>query len=351
MLWLIFTSGKCNLTCDYCGGSFDRTTVPWEVKYDIEKLKGLISRDRDPTVIFYGGEPLSNPLFIERFMDDIPANRYGIQTNGTMIKLLPERYWRRMDVALLSIDGRKEVTDKHRGRGIHDRVVKNASYLKSLGVETIARMTVTEDSDIFSEVTYLLNTGAFDKIHWQLNVIWSERWNVKQWAEKSYLPGIKSLVRLFEEGLTQGKIIKIIPILGVISAYYFGGYRGSPCGAGYNSVSVTTDGRVLSCPIAVREKWAELGRVDSGFRLIEDPLPQECRGCEFNRVCGGRCLYASQEKYWGDEGFKVVDEINKEYLRNVLSIIPTVDHLIESGKISKSDIYYDPTKDSTEVIP
>ncbi|MEM3925243.1 MAG: putative peptide-modifying radical SAM/SPASM domain-containing protein, partial [Metallosphaera sp.] len=41
MLWLIFTSGKCNLTCDYCGGSFDRTTVPWEVKYDIEKLKGL----------------------------------------------------------------------------------------------------------------------------------------------------------------------------------------------------------------------------------------------------------------------------------------------------------------------
>ncbi|MEM4024997.1 MAG: putative peptide-modifying radical SAM/SPASM domain-containing protein, partial [Metallosphaera sp.] len=70
-----------------------------------------------------------------------------------------------------------------------------------------------------------------------------------------------------------------------------------------------------------------------------------------NRVCGGRCLYASQEKYWGDEGFKVVDEINKEYLRNVLSIIPTVDHLIESGKISKSDIYYDPTKDSTEVIP
>ncbi|MEM3271304.1 MAG: putative peptide-modifying radical SAM/SPASM domain-containing protein, partial [Metallosphaera sp.] len=51
------------------------------------------------------------------------------------------------------------------------------------------------------------------------------------------------------------------------------------------------------------------------------------------------------------EGFKVVDEINKEYLRNVLSIIPTVDHLIESGKISKSDIYYDPTKDSTEVIP
>ncbi|BCS92722.1 MAG: radical SAM/SPASM domain-containing protein [Metallosphaera javensis (ex Sakai et al. 2022)] len=351
VLWLIFTSGKCNLTCDYCGGSFEKEVVPWKVKYNVEKLRELISRDPDPTVIFYGGEPLSNPRFIAQFMDTVKASRYGIQTNGTMVKLLPEKYWRRMNVALLSIDGRKEITDKHRGRGIHDRVITNASYLKSLGVETIARMTVTQDSDIYEEVTYLLNTGVFDKIHWQLNVVWTDRWNVEEWAKTSYLPGVRSLVRLFEESLKQGRILRIIPILGVISAHYFGGYRGSPCGAGYNSVSVTTDGRIISCPIAVREKWAELGNVNTGFRLLDEPLPSECRTCEFNRVCGGRCLYASQEKYWGEEGFKVVDDINKEYLRTVLSLIPTVESLVREGKISLNDLYYDPTKDSTEVIP
>lgn len=284
-------------------------------------------------------------------MDNVKVSRFGIQTNGTMVRLLPQEYWKRMDVALLSIDGGRGVTDKHRGRGVYDRVVSNAKYLRSLGIETIARMTVTQDSDIFEEVTHLLSTEAFDKIHWQLNVVWSERWNVEEWAKRSYLPGIRSLVKLFESNLKEGKILKIIPILGVISANYFGGYRGSPCGAGYNSISVTTDGRILSCPIAVREKWAEIGNVESGFRLLDEPLPKECRTCEFNRVCGGRCLYASQEKYWGEDGFKVLDEINKEYLREVLSLIPTVDKLVKEGKIKLEDLYYDPTKDSTEVIP
>ncbi|QKR00366.1 radical SAM/SPASM domain-containing protein [Metallosphaera tengchongensis] len=351
MLWLVFTSGKCNLVCDYCGGSFEKTVVPWSVKYDIKKIKGLIERDPKPTVIFYGGEPLSNPKFIETFMDEIKATRYGIQTNGTLVKLLPENYWRRINVALLSIDGRREVTDKHRGKGIYDRVIKNAGYLKSLGVETIARMTVTMDSDILMEVSHLLETGVFDKIHWQLNIVWTDRWDVETWSKNVYLPGIRSLVDLFASNLERGKVLKIIPILGVISAHYFGGYRGSPCGAGYNSVSVTTDGRILSCPIAVREKWAELGDVNSGFSLMDEPLPKECMNCEFKRYCGGRCLYASKEKYWGEEGFKITDEINKEYLRTVLSLIPKIDQLLKKGVISLSDLRYDPTQDSTEVIP
>jgi len=351
VLWLIFTSGKCNLACNYCGGSFDKAVVPWNVRYDLGKLKRMVEADPEATVIFYGGEPLSNPRFIVNFMDMVKADRYGIQTNGTMVRLLPERYWRRMDVALLSIDGREEVTDKHRGRGIHDRVVANAKYLRELGVETIARMTVTEDTDIYLDVMHLLNLGIFEKVHWQLNVVWTDRWKVEEWANRVYLPGIRSLVRFFLENLRQGRIVKLIPILGVISAHFFEGYRGSPCGAGYNSVSVSTDGRILSCPIAVREKWAELGTVEGGFSRLHDPLPQECKVCEFNRYCGGRCLYASREKYWGEEGFREVDQVNKAYLREVLSIIPDVQALIKEGVVKLEDLRYDPTKDSTEVIP
>jgi putative peptide-modifying radical SAM enzyme len=351
VLWLIFTSGKCNLKCDYCGGSFPKDVVPWNVKYDIDKLKNLIERDPEATVILYGGEPLSNPKFIMKVLDYIKAKRYGIQTNGTLIKLLPENYWKKINVALLSIDGRKEITEKHRGKHIYDIVVKNAGYLKSLGLETIARMTVTQDSDIFKEVTHLLSLGIFDKIHWQLNVIWSDKWNVEKWAKESYLPGIKKLVDLFLEELKKGKVLKIVPILGVLSAYFFGGYKGSPCGAGYKSVSVTTDGRILSCPVAVWENWAVLGNVSSGFKLLEDPLPEICRKCEFKEYCGGRCLYSMKENYWGEEGFREVDEITKEYLKTVLSIIPTIKELIEQGIIKLSDLKYDPTLDSTEVIP
>ncbi|MBW9140844.1 MAG: radical SAM/SPASM domain-containing protein [Candidatus Aramenus sp.] len=350
MLWLVMTTGKCNLVCDYCGGSFPKDVVPWKIGYSIEKLKKLIESDPEATVVFYGGEPLNNPKFIMDFIDRVRAKRIGIQTNGTLVKLLPQKYWKKINVALMSIDGRPEITDKHRGKGIYKVVTENTRLLKSLGVETIARMTVTEDTDIYEDVAHLLSLGIFDKVHWQLNVVWTERWNVEKWAKESYLPGIKKLVELFVDNVQRGKVVKIIPILGVISAHYFESYRGSPCGAGYKSVTVTPEGRILSCPIAVREKWAELGTLD-GFKLLEDPLPDECKRCEFKRYCGGRCLYASKEKFWGEEGFKVVDQITKEYLRIVLSSIPEIEHAIKKGAIRLSDLNYDPTMDSTEVIP
>ncbi len=230
----------------------------------------------------------------------------------------------KINVALLSIDGREETTDKHRGKGIYKAVLRSAKYLKDLGVETIARMAVTQDSDIFADVMHLIDLGLFDKVHWQLDVIWSEEWDFKSWSF-SYLHGIKRLTEYFLSELRKGRVVKIIPILGVISAHFFDGYKGSPCGAGYSSVTVTPDGRILSCPIAVREKWAELGNVNLGYRLLEDPLPDDCKRCEFKRYCGGRCLYAQKERYWGEEGFKVVDEVNKEYLRTVLSIIPEIE--------------------------
>ena len=43
--------------------------------------------------------------------------------------------------------------------------------------------------------------------------------------------------------------------------------------------------------------------------------------------------------------------MTKEYLRIVLSGIPEIDELIKEGIIRKEDLYYDPTEDSTEVIP
>ncbi|BCU67088.1 radical SAM/SPASM domain-containing protein [Sulfolobales archaeon HS-7] len=338
------------MTCRYCGGSFEKEVVPYGTKYDLRKLKVLIESDPNSTVVFYGGEPLVNREFISNFTREIRAKRYGVQTNGTLVRLLKQEVWKRMDFALLSIDGREETTDKMRGRGIYSTVVRNAKYLKELGLELIARMTVTEHSDIYEDVTHLLSLGLFDKIHWQLNVVWTEKWNVKEWSTRNYIPGIERLMELFMKNLMEGRVLKIIPILGVLSSHYFEGYRGSPCGAGYGSVSITPDGRVLSCPIAVREKWAELGTVEE-FKLYEEPLPEECRNCKFNRYCGGRCYYSSQEKYWGEEGFQDVDEITKKYLCIVLKYIPVIDEALRKGIIKREMLYYDPKEDSTEVVP
>jgi len=175
------------------------------------------------------------------------------------------------------------------------------------------------------------------------------------WARSSYLPGIRRLTQLFVGRLREGVVLGIVPILGVLSAYLHKPYTGPPCGAGYRSVAVSTDGRVLACPIAVREDWANLGNVNLGFKMmnIEDHLPEMCRNCEYRQYCGGRCLYAIKEgeRYWGVDGVKAVDYVTRETIRIILEAGPEVKELVDRGVVKASDLYYDPILDSTEVIP
>lgn len=349
VLWLVTTTGRCNLQCKYCGGSFSSQYVPYSIKYSLYSLKKLIENDPDSTIIFYGGEPLINYKFIMKVIDNIKAKRYGIQTNGILVRVLPKEYWSKMDVVLLSIDGPREITDSYRGVGVYDHVINALRYLKSFcDCEIIARMTVTADSEIYHDVVHLLNLG-FDKVHWQLNVIWSDRWDVRKWADEKYLPGIKMLVNLFMNNLKDGKISKIIPILGILNAIMFKPFDHVPCGAGKYSFTINTDGRILSCPIAVREEWANIGNIETGIKYNET-IPDRCKTCKYLKYCGGRCLYAHKENYWGSL-FEDVCYITGKTIDIISQIVPKVKKLIKNNIIHEYDLYYDPLKDSTEVIP
>ncbi len=353
MLYLVFTTGACNLKCTYCGGSFDQKAVPWNVNYNINKLKEIVERDNESTIIFYGGEPLVNYQYIIEVMDSIKATRWGIQTNGLLAHKLPQDYWKMMDVVLLSIDGRRINTDSSRGNGVYNSVLKAFYGLKEMGLKRIiARMTVTEKTDIYTDVMHLINLG-FDLVHWQLNVIWSERWNFIEWANESYKPGIKKLVDEFLKESRDGRVMGLVPILGVLNAYIYKPFKGVPCGAGYNSVAVSTDGRVLSCPIAVTEKWANLGTVERGFRINEPSVSEMCKSCDLLPYCGGRCLYFINEgaNYWGKSGVNEVDEITKFTVREIIRIGPEIRELINEGILKREQIVYDPILDSTEIIP
>ncbi|MEM0123407.1 MAG: TIGR04084 family radical SAM/SPASM domain-containing protein, partial [Conexivisphaerales archaeon] len=339
MLYLVFTTGACNLNCGYCGGSFERNVVPWKIKYDLNKLKAIIESDNEATVIFYGGEPLINYRYIMEVMDSVRAERWGIQTNGMLMHNIPEKYWKMMDVILLSIDGRKQVTDKARGLGVYDMVLKTLYNLKKMGSKKIiARMVATEDTDIYIDAMHLLNLG-FDLVHWQLNVIWSKRWNFMKWANESYKPGISRLVNKFLIESKKGKAIGLVPILGVLTAYLYKPFEGVPCGAGYNAVAISTDGRILSCPIAVYEKWANIGHIKGGFKTTGSTISSMCVDCDVLPYCGGRCLYSINEGlgYWGRQGMQEVDEVTKFTVSEIIKIGPAIRELLNSGIIKRED--------------
>lgn len=349
MLYIITTTGKCNLKCKYCGGSFSEGLVPYSIKYEIKDLVSKINSDKDATVVYYGGEPLLNWKFIREMNEKLNVKRIGIQTNGTLVENFDTEFWEPFSFALLSIDGDENITDRNRGKGVYRKVIGAAEYLKSLNKELIARMAITGDSSIYNDVMHLINLSMFDKIHWQLDVVWDDPWDVVKFANESYLDGVERLMSIFMENARKGKILKIVPFVGILSAFYFKRFDHFPCGAGKYSITVNTDGRVLACPIAVSEDWNYLGKLGSDLRSIN--VEEDCRSCSYFGYCGGRCLFSYKERYWGEKGFNDICYITKRTINIVLSKTSELNDLINDGILSKELLYYDPTEDSTEVIP
>ncbi|MEM3067835.1 MAG: TIGR04084 family radical SAM/SPASM domain-containing protein [Thermoplasmata archaeon] len=347
MLYLVTTTGKCNLKCKYCGGSFDERAVPYSIKYDIEKIVKIINNDDEATIVYYGGEPLLNGKFIRDLNSRINAKRIGIQTNGILVKNYDSEFWKKFDFVLLSIDGDKERTDKNRGNGVYEKVISSAKYLKSLNLEIIGRMTITSESDIYNDVMHLVNLKIFDKIHWQLDVVWDNRWDLKNYADKSYLPGIRKLMDEFIYSIKLKKMLKIVPFLGILSAHFFKPFQHFPCGAGKKSITINTDGRVFACPIAPDYDWNNIGTLDK-YKEIEKP---KCDNCKYFRYCGGRCLFSYMEKYWGEDGFDEICYVTKKTIDIVLERVEELESLSEEGIFDLKELYYDPTLDSTEIIP
>ena len=89
----------------------------------------------------------------------------------------------------------------------HGKVIDNLKYIRKNNYqgELIARMTVMEQTDIYKQVKWLIenNEFRFSSVHWQLNAgFWGsdyKRRNFAGWSKKSYIPGIKKLVKYYKK--------------------------------------------------------------------------------------------------------------------------------------------------------
>ncbi len=352
VLYIIFLTGKCNLKCRYCGGSLDESLMPSEIEYPHSQLRKFIEDDRDPVIAFYGGEPLLRKKRMEEIMDKIQA-RYVLQTNGIYLDRVKRDYLRRFSSILVSIDGRKDLTEYYRGR-VYDRVIRNVTMVNKMDYdgELIARMVAGERTNIFSDVMHLMNLGIFTHVHWQIDAIWSgvERFkDFSRWV-KDYNEGITLLSKKFFEMLKTGKIPGIVPFLGVLKAFLYGPNPSPPCGAGKEAVAITTDGRILACPICPEFEWNLMGDIHSGI-IRRTSILDPCMECKIFDVCGGRCLFTNRERLWGETGFRMVCRTVEHLVNEISKILPEVKRLVKDGVISKKSLIYPGFYNTTEIIP
>ncbi len=369
---LVLTT-QCNLQCRYCyGKSCDDIgtdfedyeidyTLPSTINYPVEWLEEFCKKDPECILTFYGGEPTLNMGKIKQIMDRVPAKRFLIQTNGLLLEKLEPEYVNRLHTILVSIDGNEELTDYYRGAGIHRRVIENVKRIMDNGFkgEVIARMTVMEETDIFKQVTWLVQNEEFpfSSIHWQLDAgFWKKDFQnrpFEKWVNENYNPRIRKLVRFWVDYMEQsGKVLKLYPFLAVMDSLLRGEDSLLRCGSGWINYSILTDGSIAPCPIMGGMKDFYVGHIKTAhpLKLNQISVSEPCTECTILKECGGRCLYANITRQWDDKQYALVCSTVKNLINSLKSVEPKVERLISEGKVKIADFDY-LKYNGSEIIP
>ncbi len=364
MHYHIILTEYCNSQCKYCYEKsmkeFDngldkkfKFDFSEKEKFDLDLLKDLrnfIQKDKNPVIIFYGGEPLLEIKTIEKIIDSFNNTKvkFRMQTNGKLLNETPIKYLKKIDKILVSLDGTKERTNYNRGKGTYELVMKNIEKIKEQGYkgEIIARMTISQEfPDIYEQVLSLIKSG-FSSIHWQIDAgFYTFDFNKEKFKNftKNYNNSIKKLIDFWIREMKKGNVLKIYPFLGIIESILKNQKTKLRCGAGYEGYAITQSGKIIACPIMTCIKDFEAGSIKSSSpnTLKKFEIKGKCLNCSYLDLCGGRCLYWNYSNLWPDEGDEMICETIKFLIDNLKNKENEIKSLIKNKTIKLKDFNYE----------
>jgi uncharacterized protein len=360
MHYHIILTKECNLNCSYCGDGSD--TPPKELQYRISDLRSFLSKEEAPVVEFYGGEPLLRIETMKKIMDSVPG-RFVIQTNGLFLDKLEPQYLKKFHSILVSIDGPKEVTDTNRSGGVYDKIIRNIKLIRERGFygDLVARMTVPQGTDIYSNVRHLAGIEEFDHVHWQLGfeMFWEsgldDDMGLEAWI-RSYNSGVSSLVKWWvrEMELT-GRVPGIVPFIGLTNSFLSGEPSHLRCGSGIDFFSIMPDGRISACPVSIDFDFSIVGSIfndDPQSLCNKACVGEPCVSCDIFNICGGRCLFVNRsQEMLRRKGYEQICLTVRHLVRELEDVVPHVRELIKSGVISANEFEYPEFNNGCEIIP
>jgi len=375
MYFHLILTDNCNLCCSYCRAkAFEELeedsekgedveidpALPIELDYDIRILYDFLRKDPAVTLTFYGGEPLLRADLINRIVREAPVKRFMLQTNGLLLDRLDPEIVSRFTTILVSLDGREELTDKNRGEGVYRRVMAQVQRLRTNGFtgELIARMTVTEQTDIVDAVRWLASNPdySFSSIHWQLDADFAgdfSRRRFADWAVGSYNPGIRALVTAWVDRMeTTGEVLRWYPFLDPMEDLLQRRTTRLRCGSGYANYSIMTDGHIAPCPVMIGMTPYYVGHIAEAdpCTLGRIEVGGECTTCHIRDFCGGRCLYSNITRPWSPEQRQLVCGTVENLRSALIAALPRVQDLIIRGIIDQGDFAHEKFN-GCEIIP
>jgi len=313
-------TNDCNLACSYCFESNKgKDYMPKEMALDILKATYNVV---DPmagifTLNMFGGEPLMNWDTFKAVCDYVLENNLKIRiTATTNLTLLTDEmidYIDELSIPILvSVDGIKEVHDKHRCNSF-DKVIENMKKLidRDLGYLIEARMTVAPDTAkyMYESVKMLVDLG--------INNIANVPASDLDWDPQSiqdYKDNYEKILDMYIDILNDETNKRNISLYKVDQALNLAlepiKEDTSMCNIGNPRwVIVDWKGDIWPCPDYPTTDNADLiaGKIGNFYTGVDetkvDPKPmvatyelERCKGCEAISICKSGCPYENYTK-------------------------------------------------------
>lgn len=313
-------TNDCNLACSYCFESNKgKDYMSKEMALDI--LKATYN-PVDPmagifTLNMFGGEPLMNWETFKAVCDYVLENNLKIRiTATTNLTLLTDEMIDYIDElsipVLVSVDGIKEVHDKHRCNSF-DKVIENMKKLidRDLGYLIEARMTVAPDTAkyMYESVKMLVDLG----INNIANVPASDlEWDAQ--SIQDYKDNYEKILDMYIDILNDESNKRNISLYKVDQALNLAlepiKEDTSMCNIGNPKwVIVDWKGDIWPCPDYPTTDNVDLiaGKIGNFYTGVDetkvDPKPmvatyelERCKGCEAISICKSGCPYENYTK-------------------------------------------------------
>ncbi len=317
----------CNLRCKYCfasTGSFEGKRSIMELgtaKKAIDFLIASSGQRRNLEVDFFGGEPLmaldtvkETVRYAREQEKKFDKNfRFTITTNGILLDDETDRFINEeMSNVVLSIDGRKEINDAMRGKGVYDKILPRFKKLADERGQTnyYVRGTFTaKNLDFANDVLHLADLGFLQT---SVEPVVEEEPGHDYELKREHLPQIfaeyERLAYEYVKRRKEGRGFQFFHFMVDLNQGPCIVKRMSGCGAGHEYVAVTPEGDIYPCHQFVGNPDFAMGNVYDG--TIDESLKKKfecsnvytkkaCEHCFAKFYCSGGCS-ANAYKFNGD---------------------------------------------------
>jgi uncharacterized protein len=313
----IIPSRACNMSCAYCDfgsntSSHERmppntavAAVDWMAEYMQSQGQKVLE------IHFFGGEPLVEEEIVDvvihrgrmvaQEMDLIP--HFEVSTNGLFNETRAQFVGDYFDTTVLSLDGFKEVHDRHRpinsNYGSFKTVIQSAKRLSRLPAELCLRCCVSQVN-----VTQLEDIASWFCEEFQSSSINFETLSINS---DSKAAGLKppDPYTFAKHCVRACQIIESYGIRAVYSAVSANGPRNTFCPVGRDTLIVSPNGRISSCYLPdkvwkARGMDLDVGKLssDGNMKIDMDAIQRlrkmvmdkpRCERCFCRWTCSGGC--------------------------------------------------------------